>query len=93
MNIQIIFFILFIAVFYIFIFLPQIKKSKKQKQFRDKLQKGQKVVTTGGIHGKIVELNDLTAILDINGGTKLTIDRSAISMEATALVNGKIEAK
>ena len=93
MNIQIIFFILFIAVFYIFIFLPQIKKSKKQKQFRDELQKGQKVVTTGGIHGKIVELNDLTAILDINGGTKLTIDRSAISMEATALVNVKIEAK
>ncbi len=93
MNPQIIFFVLFIAVFYIFIFLPQIKKSKKQKQFREELMKGQKVVTTGGIHGKIVELNDLTAVIDVNGGTKLTIDRSAISMEATALVNGKAEVK
>ena len=93
MNTQIIFFVLFIAVFYIFIFLPQIKKSKKQKKFREELQKGQKIVTTGGIHGKIVELNSLTAIIDVNGGTKLTIDRSAISLEATALVNGQTEAK
>ena len=87
MSTQLIFFVLFIAVFYIFIFLPQIKKSKKQKQFREELEKGQKVVTTGGIHGKIVELNQLTAVIDVNGGTKLTIDRSAISMEATVFKN------
>jgi preprotein translocase subunit YajC len=87
MNSQMIFFLLFIAVFYIFIFLPQIRKSKKQKQFRAEIAKGDKIVTTGGIHGKIAELKDLTAVIEVGDGVKLTIDRSAISMEASALVN------
>jgi preprotein translocase subunit YajC len=91
MNTQLIFFVLFIAVFYIFIFLPQIRKSKKQKTFRESLQKGDRIVTTGGIHGKIVELKDLTASVDIGGGTKIKIDRSAISMEASALLKDQPE--
>lgn len=91
MNTQLIFFVLFIAVFYIFIFLPQIRKSKKQKTFRESLQKGDKVVTTGGIHGKIAELKDLTATIDVGNGVKLKIDRSAISMEASALVQDQVE--
>lgn len=91
MNTQLIFFVLFIAVFYIFIFLPQIRKSKKQKQFREALQKGDRIVTTGGIHGKIVELKDLTASIDVGAGTKIKIDRSAISMEASALLKDQPE--
>jgi len=92
-NQQIIFFILFIAVFYIFIFLPQIKKGKKQKAFIKDLAKGDKIVTNGGIHGKITELNELTANIDVGSGLKIKIDRSAINMEATALANGEVVKK
>lgn len=87
MNQQLIFFVLFIAVFYIFIFLPQIRKSKKQKQFRESLSKGDKVVTNGGIHGKITEVTELTVKVDVGNEVILTLDRSAISMEATDLSN------
>ncbi len=87
MDTNLIFLILFVAVMYFFMFLPQIKKQKKQKQFIAELKKGDKIVTTGGIHGKVVELKDLTATIDIGGGAKMKINRAAISMEATAIEN------
>lgn len=89
MDTNLIFLILFVAVMYFFMFLPQIKKQKKQKKFISELKRGDKVVTTGGIHGKIAELKDLTAIIDLGGGAKMKINRAAISMEATALENGQ----
>ena len=67
--------ILLIAVMYIFFFLPQIKKQKKQKHFISELKKGDKIVTNGGIHGKIAELKDLTAVIDTGGGSKFKINR------------------
>jgi preprotein translocase subunit YajC len=76
---------------YIFFFLPQIKKQKKQKQFISELKKGDKIVTNGGIHGKISELKDLTAVIDTGGGSKFKINRAAISMEASELLNNSSE--
>jgi preprotein translocase subunit YajC len=87
MDGTLIFPVLLIAVMYIFFFLPQIRKQKKQKQFISELKKGDKVVTTGGIHGKIVELKDLTCVLDTGEGSKLKVNRAAINMEASALLN------
>lgn len=78
--------VLLIAVMYIFFFLPQIKKQKKQKKFIAELSKGDKVVTTGGIHGKITELKELTCVIDTGGGVKLKVNRAAINMEASALL-------
>ncbi|MFY0643403.1 MAG: preprotein translocase subunit YajC [Bacteroidia bacterium] len=92
MNSQLIFLILFIAVFYIFIFLPQIRKSKKQKAFKEALEKGDKVVTTGGLHGKIVEIQDLTITLDVGNGMHLKFDKSAVSMEASMLSDNSKQA-
>ncbi len=83
--------ILLIAVMYIFFFLPQIKKQKKQKQFISELKKGDKIVTNGGIHGKITELKDLTAVIDTGGGSKFKINRAAISLEASELLNSSTE--
>ena len=83
--------ILLIAVMYIFFFLPQIKKQKKQKQFISELKKGDKIVTNGGIHGKIAELKDLTAVIDTGGGSKFKINRAAISLEASELLNSSTE--
>ena len=91
MNANLIILVLFTAVMYFFFFLPQIKKQKKQKNFIAELKKGDKVVTTGGIHGKIVELKDLTCILDTGGGMKLKINRAAINMEASALLDSSAE--
>jgi len=85
MNSQIIFFLLFFVVFYLFFILPQTKKAKAQKKFKEELKKGDKVVTTGGIHGTINELKELTVLIDTGGGNSLKLDRSAISQEATAL--------
>ena len=65
--------VLLITIMYIFFFLPQIKKQKKQKQFISELKKGDKIVTNGGIHGKISELKDLTAVIDTGGGSKFKI--------------------
>jgi preprotein translocase subunit YajC len=68
-------------VFYFFMIRPQMKKSKDQKKFRKALAKGDKIVTIGGIHGKIREMNDTTVMLETDGGAKMRIEKSAISME------------
>ncbi len=83
--------VLLIAIMYVFFFLPQIKKQKKQKQFISELKKGDKIVTNGGIHGKISELKDLTAVIDTGGGSKFKINRAAISMEASEVLNNSSE--
>lgn len=89
MNSQFIFPILLIAVMYIFFFLPQIKKQKKQKLYLAELKKGDRIVTTGGIHGKIVELKDLTVTVDTGGGQKLKINRAALSLDASILLENE----
>lgn len=80
---------LMFVVMYFFMIRPQAKRAKKQQQYREELKKGDKIVTTGGIHGKIAEVRDTTFILDIEGGGKLKIDKSAVSMEASALLNNE----
>jgi preprotein translocase subunit YajC len=89
MNSQFIFPILLIALMYIFFFLPQIKKKKKQKSYLAELKKGDRIVTTGGIHGKIVELKDLTVMVDTGGGQKLKINRAALSLDASILLENE----
>lgn len=75
---------LILIVFYFFFIRPQTKKSKEQKKFREALQKGQKVITIGGIHGKIMEVNETTVVLEISGGqVKITVEKSAIVVDTT----------
>ena len=87
MNSNTILLILFAVVFYVFILLPQLRRNKKQKAFKESLKKGDKIVTNGGIHGKIIELKDLTLSIDIGSGVQMKLDRAAVNMEASALVN------
>ncbi len=72
---------LILIVFYFFFILPQTKKNKAQKKFRESLQKGQKVVTIGGIHGKITEVKDKTVVLEVGNSVKMTVEKSAIAMD------------
>lgn len=75
-------------VFWLFFIRPQAKKAKQQKSFIDSLQKGDKVVTIAGIHGTINKVNDDGTIsLEINPGSYIKMERSAISMEMTVQVN------
>ena len=74
-------------VFYFFMIRPQVKKQKDQKKYVSELKKGDKIVTTAGMHGKIAEINDATVLLETEGGHKIRHDRSAISLEASKALN------
>lgn len=79
---------LMILVFWLFMIRPQAKKAKKQKEFINNLQKGDKVVTIAGIHGKVNKVNDDSTLeLETSPGSYIKIERSAISMEWTANIN------
>ena len=77
----IIMFVLMFVVFYFFMIRPQTKKAKEDKKFREELQKGQKVITIGGIHGKIAEVKDSVVLLEVGEGKRLKIEKSAISRD------------
>lgn len=79
-------FILIIVVFYFFMIRPQMKKAKDQKLFRENIKKGDKIVTIGGIHGKIVDVQETTFTIEVEGGNKLKIEKSAVSMDSTTLI-------
>lgn len=72
-------FVLMFVIFYFLIIRPQQKKQKERNQMLLNLKKGDRVVTIGGIHGKIVELTDDTCVLLINDSTRVTFDRSAVN--------------
>jgi len=81
--------ILIIVVFYFFMIRPQMKKSKDQKKFRENIAKGDKIVTIGGIHGKIVDIQDTTFIIEVEGGHKLKIEKSAVSMDSSTMIGSE----
>ena len=82
-------FILILVVIYFFMIRPQSKKAKEQRKFKEEIKKGDKVITIGGIHGKILELRETDMILEVGNGLKLTVQRDAISMEATHALHNK----
>ena len=81
--------ILIIVVFYFFMIRPQMKKAKDHKKFVEELKKGDKVVTSAGIHGKIADMNETTFLIEVEGGTKIRFDKSAISLDASKALNNK----
>ena len=78
---------LMVLVFYFFMIRPQMKKQKDLKKFREGLKAGDKIVSIGGIHGKILEISDSTVLIQ-SEGTKLRLEKSAVSqaMEDTLQV-------
>jgi preprotein translocase subunit YajC len=75
-----------IFVFYFFMIKPKMDDGKKLKEFNTTLKVGDKIITIGGIHGKIAEISDVTVVIETMSG-KLKLDRSAISIEKTAALN------
>lgn len=81
-------FILIIVVIYFFMIRPQARKAKEQKKFKEQIQKGDKVVTIGGIHAKVLETKQNAFVLDIGNNQKITVDKGAISMDSTKALQG-----
>src|SRR5258706_7902286 len=81
---NILFIVAIFAVMYFFMIRPQSKKAKDQKSFMESLQKGDKIITVAGIHGRISRINDNgTLEVEIDTNTKVIMERSGISMEYT----------
>ncbi len=74
---------LMIVIFYFFMIRPQQKKAKDQKKFIDEIEKGDYVVTIGGAHGRIVEMEGDTVILEVEKGGRIKFNKSAIAMDST----------
>ena len=75
---QFIMFPLIFIVFYFFMIRPQQKKAKEAAKFKESINKGDKIVTMSGIHGKIVEIKDQTFIIEISSNVKIEIEKSGI---------------
>jgi preprotein translocase subunit YajC len=81
--------ILIIVVFYFFMIRPQMKKQKELASFRNSLEKGDKVVTTGGIYGKVLEIKDNTVLLQVDDNVKIRVDKAAIVKDMSDVQNQK----
>jgi preprotein translocase subunit YajC len=84
MSMNLIFIVLIFVVFYFFMIRPQMKKQKQAVKFKEEIKKGDRIITIGGIHGKIAEISEKNFIIEVEGGTRLKIEKSAVSMESTA---------
>lgn len=85
---QIIFLVLIIVVFYFFMIRPQMKKQKEVAKFRSSLQKGDKVVTTGGIYGKVNDIKENIVTVEIANNVTVKVDKVSLVREI-ADVQGK----
>lgn len=81
--------LLIIVVFYFFFIRPQMKRSKDQKKFKESLQKGQKIITIGGIHGRIVEIQDTTVTIEVENSVRLRVEKTAVAMDTTQTIENK----
>ena len=78
-----------ILVFYFFMIRPQQKKAKDAKKFTEEIKKGDLVVTIGGAHGYVAEMEGDTFILEVEKGGRIRFNKSAISLEATKAASKK----
>ena len=83
---------LMLVVMYFFMIRPQQKKMKAQKKFIEEMKKGDLIVTTGGIHGKVVSLDEGTTLVIDSEGTRLKIEKSSISSDLSAPLNAVAKA-
>ena len=74
---------LMFVIMYFFMIRPQQKKAKDQKKFIEEVKKGDYVVTIGGMHGRVAEMEGDTFILEAEKGARMRYSKSAISMEST----------
>ena len=70
--------ILIFVVMWLFMIRPQRKQQKELQKFREGLQKGDKIVTIGGIYGTVVEVSEKTLLIEVDNGVKLKVDKNSV---------------
>lgn len=80
---SLIFLLLIMVVFYFFFIRPQAKKAKDMRKYREALKKGDKIVTIGGIHGKIIEVQETTFTIEVEDGSRFRVEKTAIAGDST----------
>lgn len=80
---SLVFFGLMFVIMYFFMIRPQVQKQKKERKFQESLERGTRIVTTSGIHGKVVEINGDIITVETGAG-KIRFEKTAISQELTA---------
>jgi preprotein translocase subunit YajC len=70
------------VIMYFFMIRPQMKKAKEAKKFQDGISVGDKIVTVGGIHGKVVEVDETTVVIGLDQG-RMRIEKAALSADRT----------
>lgn len=88
-SMTLIFILLIIVVFYFFMIRPQQKQQKKVAEFRQKLQKGDKVTTVGGIRGKIKEVREETFLIEVANDVCIEIEKGGIAVDQASLKDAK----
>lgn len=71
------------VIIYFFMIRPQVKRQKELTTYRNSLQKGDKVITTGGIYGKIADVKDNVVTVDVGNEVRLKVDKSAIMKDSS----------
>ncbi|MCD6346766.1 MAG: preprotein translocase subunit YajC [Bacteroidales bacterium] len=90
---SLIFFGAIILIFYFFMIRPQMKKQKDLKNYRSALKKGDKVITSGGIYGKIAELKDTTVLVEISQDVRIKVDKGSIVRNAQEAADSQQQSK
>ena len=75
--------LLIIFVFYFFMIRPQMKKQKELRSFRESLKKGDKIVTTGGIYGRINDISGQVVTIDVGNNMHIKVDKNAVLRDPT----------
>ncbi len=86
MLMQLLPFLLIIVVFYFFMIRPQMKRQKELRKYRENLKKGDKVVTTGGIYGKVTEVKESHVVIEIANDVNIKVDKAGIIMDMSDAV-------
>jgi len=81
--------VLIIFVFYFFMIRPQIKKNKDQKKYMASIKVGDKVITIGGMHGKITDIDEQTFTIEISPNVRVKVEKNAITMDPSTLSEQK----
>lgn len=83
-------FVLMFVALYFFMIRPQMRRQKNEKKFQNSITKGTKVVTSSGIHGKVLEINEKDATVTLETGAgKIKFERTALSFELSKKYQNK----
>lgn len=84
-SVTLVFIILLILIFWLFMIRPQQKRQKQVEQYRSSLQKGDKIVTIGGIHAKITEVHETTFTVEVANDIRIQIEKAAVAIDEQEL--------